>query len=602
MNVSDLVCLCSCKQRSSKSLCTSVLAPPTPQGGGECIFVDFLEKRDVMGQLGFCPPLGKSYNGASQKTEYRRTTTPADIENLLRLQTRISSLRTNCSLLTALANLSFHGTCSRFLLSSEVISILARSFVMTDAEAPLLTQSGDKSCSNKSLNARDTEYSSSYERTVTNLTKCFVGAASFELPWAFMQAGLLGSIVGVTVLATLSSFSLRRLALSGQLALAAEESRGGSNYAGVLTFPELGMIACGPWGKRAAWFGTIAMSLGTCGSYFVFISSTMHSVTSYSYDFWTFGVTLPVTIALSCLPSLKYLAPTSFLGVCALILSVLFVLIDGYSHNTAIGMILSLVSLPAVRVSTFPLFLGNVGFLFLISTAILPIAQNMKTPSKFGDAFNSSALIVTIMNIAFGFMALAVFGDCVEEGEMCTQPNIIDNLYPGTLSTCVKVALSIDLVFTAVIFIVPLDVALEREFGINPGESKSYLLRAAVPCAIAVVAKCIPFFSLLTGLSGGFGNNLLGFILPPIFYYRIREKDDYWSYRECGGQRPWNILLSKAKDNKVGTDDESVDKWQRNRSRLLEELGITGTLGFGIIFLVLTLVFFGREIMKANGL
>jgi hypothetical protein len=62
MNVYDLVYLCSGKQRSeqcsNKSLYTSVLAPPTPQGGGECIFVGFLKKRDVMGQLGFCPPLG----------------------------------------------------------------------------------------------------------------------------------------------------------------------------------------------------------------------------------------------------------------------------------------------------------------------------------------------------------------------------------------------------------------------------------------------------------------------------------------------------------------------------------------------------------------
>jgi len=473
---------------------------------------------------------------------------------------------------------------------------------MAKAEAPLLGQSGHKlMADNKTLKSRDTENSSSYERTVTNLTKCFVGAASFELPWAFMQAGLLGSVVGVTVLATLSSFSLRRLALSGQLALAIEESRGGSNYAGVITFPELGMISCGPWGKRAAWFGTVAMSLGTCGSYFVFISSTMQSITSYSFDFWAFGVALPVTIALSWLPSLKYLAPTSFLGVCALILSVLFVLIDGYSHTTVIGMILTIVPLPAVRVSTFPLFLGNVGFLFLISTAILPISQNMKTPSKFGEAFNSSALIVTVLNIAFGFMALAVFGDCIEEGAMCTQPNIIDNLHPGTLSTCVKVALSVDLLFTAVIFIVPLDVALEREFGVSQSDLKSFLLRAAVPCAIAVVARCVPFFSLLTGLSGGFGNNLLGFILPPIFYYKIRECDGYWAYPDYGGQRPWKLLLSRAKGIKVGSDvDEYAERWQHNRSRLLEELALAGTLCFGIIFLVLTLIFFGREIMKAN--
>ena len=45
-------------------------------------------------------------------------------------------------------------------------------------------------------------------------------------------------------------------------------------------------------------------------------------------------------------------------------------------------------------------------------------------------------------------------------------------------------------------------------------------LRALVAILIAAVALGVPFFSLLTGLTGGFGNNILGFILPPLFYYK----------------------------------------------------------------------------------
>jgi amino acid permease len=472
---------------------------------------------------------------------------------------------------------------------------------MADGEkAALLDLSSVKANAEEMPGPRNKDNTSSHERTVVNLTKCFIGAASLELPWAFMQAGLLGSLVGVAILATLSSFSLCRLALSGQLVLASNERRGDSTFGGVLTFPELGMVACGPWGKRAAWFGTFAMTLGACGSYFVFISSTMQSLTSFSFDFWIFCVTMPITIALSCLPSLKYLAPTSLLGICALVISVLFVVIDGCSHTTVFGMIITLCSLPMVRVSTFPLFLGNAGFLYLIGTAVLPVAQNMKNPSKFGEAFNSSIIFVTVLNVAFGFVALAAYGDCTEDGQTCTQQNITDNLHPGFLSTCVKVALCVDLIFTGVLFLVPLSEALEREFGIDDGDSKRYIIRAAVPCAIAVVAKIIPFFSLLTGLSGGFGGNLLGFILPPLFYYEIRSQEGHWSYSECGGQRPWKLLLFRPKECKDDSDDEGCARRHRNRGRLLEEIALAGTFAFGISFLVMTIVFFGREIANAN--
>ena len=52
----------------------------------------------------------------------------------------------------------------------------------------------------------------SFAETVTNLVKCFVGAASFELPWAFMQGGRMGSVLGLLGLAACSFFALSRLA------------------------------------------------------------------------------------------------------------------------------------------------------------------------------------------------------------------------------------------------------------------------------------------------------------------------------------------------------------------------------------------------------
>ena len=40
--------------------------------------------------------------------------------------------------------------------------------------------------------------------------------------------------------------------------------------------------------------------------------------------------------------------------------------------------------------------------------------------------------------------------------------------------------------------------------------------------------QAIPDFQLLTGLSGGFGNNIIAFVLPPVFYAKLRSMTGYW--------------------------------------------------------------------------
>ena len=37
------------------------------------------------------------------------------------------------------------------------------------------------------------------------------------------------------------------------------------------------------------------------------------------------------------------------------------------------------------------------------------------------------------------------------------------------------------------------------------------------------------YFALITGITGALGNNLLGFVLPPLFYYKLRARAGYWA-------------------------------------------------------------------------
>eukprot|EP00040_Diaphanoeca_grandis_P031636 m.189718 g.189718 ORF g.189718 m.189718 type:complete len:203 (-) comp32385_c1_seq1:1212-1820(-) len=166
---------------------------------------------------------------------------------------------------------------------------------------------------------------SSQTRTFINITKAFVGAASFELPYAFMQAGFLGSIIGVVILALLSQFALTRLAVCGRLVPNIPYP----------TYPQVGYQAFGNTGAFVAWFGAIAMSVGVCGSYVVFISSAMTDLTSLkNQSLWTV-IVCAVLIPFSWLRSYKFLAPTSLFGISALVFALAFTISDCFQHYSS---------------------------------------------------------------------------------------------------------------------------------------------------------------------------------------------------------------------------------------------------------------------------
>ena len=75
--------------------------------------------------------------------------------------------------------------------------------------------------------------------------------------------------MGVCFLAAVSSFSLRRLAYCCELMPLSAASATGSPF----TYYKIGEVAAGRPGKYLAWFGLVAMTLGVCGAYIVFVAS-----------------------------------------------------------------------------------------------------------------------------------------------------------------------------------------------------------------------------------------------------------------------------------------------------------------------------------------
>ncbi len=102
-------------------------------------------------------------------------------------------------------------------------------------------------------------------RTFINITKCFVGAASFELPFAVMQAGWLVALLSILVLAVISRYTLVQLAQCGHLASKLIQSRSLEKPNSAPTYPQVGYVAFGLFGSLISYFGIFAMSLGVVG-------------------------------------------------------------------------------------------------------------------------------------------------------------------------------------------------------------------------------------------------------------------------------------------------------------------------------------------------
>ena len=358
-----------------------------------------------------------------------------------------------------------------------------------------------------------------------NTTLCFTGAGIFEIPHAFTDGGIVGSAVGMVVLAILSSYSLRRLAYCSDLM--PDENLGILTAQSKPKFYEIGYCAIGRPGYLLSWFGLLAMTLGVCGSYIVFVASALAEVTGWNKTLLLLA-TICIIIPLSWMRRLNMVAVTSAFGIVALFTAVISVAIDAGSKDPP----QNFSDLKSFDVEAYPMFLGNAGFCFLISTAVLPLHQNMDEESApyFNGVFNSSIVFVTIMNLSFGVTCWYFYGTENVRG------NVIMNLPDGPVKSVVLILSGIGQVFTCVVFLFPFNEALENEW-VKPSKSefsatsrtwKVNLLRTVVVCAVGFVAYLVPDFSALTGLSGGFGNNILGFILPPLFYWKLQKKRGYW--------------------------------------------------------------------------
>ena len=116
--------------------------------------------------------------------------------------------------------------------------------------------------------------------TSTNLAKCICGAGSFALPHVFLEEGVIGGTLAITICGYLATVTMQSLADSRQLASVRRAKP-------ITSYVQLARETLGERAANLVFTLTLSASLGVCSTYLVFIGQTLESM---SFDTTTMNV------------------------------------------------------------------------------------------------------------------------------------------------------------------------------------------------------------------------------------------------------------------------------------------------------------------------
>ena len=375
-----------------------------------------------------------------------------------------------------------------------------------------------------------------------NLSKCICGAGSFALPHVFLEEGVLGGTLAITLCGALATITMQSLSDSKLKASAAEVSKGRDPIA---SYVDLARKALGEPAAKVVFFLTLFASLGVCSTYLVFIGSTLESMScdatadnivrslapNVDEVNWEIAAAL-VLFPLSLIRDYSVFAFTSTLGVVAVVGGIITtlaygILVDpGGGVSVAIDAVETLPLWPSSLSDAFGGSFGTLCYLFAVNFLTFPVMNSLKKPTDFDGAIEKAVAGVLIVNIAFAILALGFYGTD-------TSDLIIANLQNGPYLSALKLLLCVDLLFTyPIVFSSGRQILENAIIGVkdrSEGSEEPVIARAGI-VAGAVGASFalaqIGGFGVVANLVGGVAQGTLAFIMPPAIAIALLDKEN----------------------------------------------------------------------------
>lgn len=394
----------------------------------------------------------------------------------------------------------------------------------------------------------------------TNLAKCICGAGSFALPHVFLQQGLLGGTLALTLCGGLAAVTMNSLSESRlEFGRSTRTMPNDDNNATIPTatiptsYVQLAQAVLGKPAAQLVFALTLSAAIGVCSTYLVFIAQTLTSLASDAESTNLVRTLLPDTpqftfelgtalmlIPLCLIRDYSIFAFTSALGVAAVVGGMMVTLASGVLVDP--GWDAALANLPTLKLwpeslaVAFGTSFGTIAYLFCINFLTFPIMSSMQEPKQYGSAVNTAVAGVWFVNVIFAIGCLAFYGDA-------TQDLVLGNLGNGPYLSALKLFLCVDLLFTYPIVFSSgrqiLENALLSEQLLQSGDDTPYapprvlIVSGAVAATLALAQ--IGGFGAVANLVGGVAQGTLAFILPPIIAVTLaRRRGDSTLSSEAG--------------------------------------------------------------------
>lgn len=377
--------------------------------------------------------------------------------------------------------------------------------------------------------------------TLIHLLKGSLGSGILAMPMAFRNAGLYFGLIATFAIGGICTYCVHVLVKTAH-ELCRRIQKPSLGFAEVAEAAFLsGPPAVHKFSRLAKaminWFLVIDL-LGCCCVYIVFVAKNVKQVVDvYAKDTDWYGVDvrvymavlLPLLILMNLIRNLKYLAPFSMIA------NLLVGTGMGITFYYLFQDIPSLSErLPFTRIERLPTFFGTAIFALEGIGVVMPLENNMKTPTHFigcPGVLNTGMFFVVSLYAFTGFFGYLKYGEN-------TQSSITLNLpQEEALGQCVKLMIAVAIFFTySLQFYVPMEIIwknVRHWFGAKKNLAE-YSIRIGIIILTLATAIAIPNLGPFISLVGAVCLSFLGLIFPAVI-----ETVAFWDRPNGLGRFNW---------------------------------------------------------------
>ncbi|XP_022833071.1 proton-coupled amino acid transporter-like protein CG1139 isoform X1 [Spodoptera litura] len=377
--------------------------------------------------------------------------------------------------------------------------------------------------------------------TLIHLLKGSLGSGILAMPMAFRNAGLYFGLIATFAIGGICTYCVHVLVKTAH-ELCRRIQKPSLGFAEVAEAAFLsGPPAVHKFSRLAKaminWFLVIDL-LGCCCVYIVFVAKNVKQVVDvYAKDTDWYGVDvrvymavlLPLLILMNLIRNLKYLAPFSMIA------NLLVGTGMGITFYYLFQDIPSLSErLPFTRIERLPTFFGTAIFALEGIGVVMPLENNMKTPTHFigcPGVLNTGMFFVVSLYAFTGFFGYLKYGEN-------TQSSITLNLpQEEALGQCVKLMIAVAIFFTySLQFYVPMEIIwknVRHWFGAKKNLAE-YSIRVGIIILTLATAIAIPNLGPFISLVGAVCLSFLGLIFPAVI-----ETVAFWDRPNGLGRFNW---------------------------------------------------------------